>query len=88
MSVELTIESSATGTGRERGRSELPIVLQADGDHPPALRDGESNLLAGLLRKTRPTGSAASLVRLTGPVFRQLFSATAGVPADRPRRCC
>jgi general secretion pathway protein D len=72
--LELSVESSAQGQGTNIAGQSLPSFLSRKVVTKLRLRDGESNLLAGLLREDerRSLRGFPGVLRL--PVVRQLFS--------------
>lgn len=73
--LELSVESSARGQDTNINGQNLPSFLSRKVQTKLRLRDGESNLLAGLLREDerRSLRGFPGVLRL--PVVRQLFSA-------------
>jgi type II secretory pathway component GspD/PulD (secretin) len=72
--LELSVESSAQGQGSTIAGQNLPSFLSRKVVTKLRLRDGESNLLAGLLREDerRALRGFPGVLRL--PIVRQLFS--------------
>ena len=73
--LELTLENSARGQGSTIAGQNLPSFSSRKVQTKLRLRDGESNLLAGLLREDerRSLRGFPGVLRL--PIIRQLFSA-------------
>ncbi|MBY0494289.1 MAG: hypothetical protein K2Y23_08730 [Cyanobacteria bacterium] len=73
--LELTLENSARGQGSNIAGQNLPSFFSRKVMTKLRLRDGESNLLAGLLREDerRSLKGFPGVMRL--PIVRQLFSA-------------
>jgi len=73
--LELLIENSAVGSGVTVGDQVLPSFFSRKVTTKLRLRDGESNLLAGLLREDerRSLKGFPGILRL--PIVKQLFSA-------------
>ena len=73
--LDITIENSALGPGVEIAGQDLPSFFSRKVQTKLRLRDGESNLLAGLLREDerRSLRGFPGVLRL--PIVRQLFSA-------------
>ena len=74
VSVELTIESSAQGPDQNVAGANYPSFFRRTVTTRLRLRDGESNLLAGLLREDEANGVRGVPGAINVPVFRQLFS--------------
>ncbi len=72
--LEITIENSARGTDSNIAGQNLPSFFSRKVSTKLRLRDGESNLLAGLLREDerRALTGFPGIMRL--PIVRQLFS--------------
>lgn len=73
--IELTLESSSLGKGLVVAEQLLPSFNSRKVATKIRLRDGESNLLAGLLQEEERTSTKGFPGLLRLPVVRQLFSA-------------
>lgn len=73
--IELTVESSSLGANITVGGQSLPSFGTRKVQTKLRLRDGESNLLAGLLREDERKSLKGFPTLLRLPVLKQLFSA-------------
>ena len=74
--LDLTIESSSVGTNVSVAGTELPRFLSRRVVTMLRLRDGESNLLAGLLQEEERRSMRGFPGVLSLPILRRLFSST------------
>jgi general secretion pathway protein D len=73
--LEIMVENSALGAGVKVGEQDLPSFLSRKVTTKLRLRDGESNLLAGLLREDERKSLRGFPGVLRLPIVKQLFSA-------------
>jgi type II secretory pathway component GspD/PulD (secretin) len=73
--LELLIENSALGSGLSVAGQDLPSFLSRKVQTKLRLRDGESNLLAGLLQEQERKSLRGLPYILHLPIIKQLFSA-------------
>lgn len=74
ISVDLTIESSTQGPDKNVAGANYPSFGTRKVTTHLRLRDGESNLLAGLLREDEASGVRGAPGAINVPILRQLFS--------------
>ena len=86
--LDLMIDNSALGADKSVAGSTVPTFVQRTVTTRLRLRDGESNLLAGLIQQNERTAVQGFPGAIHVPFFKQLFSGNNGQQATRPKSSC